>query len=530
MYKLLLVDDEALVRDSISRIIPWEELGYQLSGACKNGREAMEFVKQIPVDVVLTDICMPFADGMQLSEYLYQNYPNIKIIIFSGYNEFEYAKKAVKYQVVEYILKPVSKKELKDVLARLKASLDEELEKKQEIGRLQADHHQNMQIVREQILSGLVSGGKSGREYEQELSKIGVAFSNSNMRVAVVELQAEREKNESALYSFVLCNIAEEIVHKHRAGLAFIDSNNQTYVILESDKPKEFEKLTHKTLKEIQTQVVACTKGKCHIGVGCVVHSIEELHVSCEEAKRAAEYQYLFPVNHITYIEDTLVEERIEIEPHIRNISIAVRADSEAGIKETLDQLENKIKESYIRKSKVILYIQRILLELHRVLETAEMFGQEEQRREEEFLTDIEAKESVEAAFLSLFQYCGRIRNRLLSGKEDGSRRVVLKAQEYIEQNYSDADLSLNLICSYLAISPSHFSNLYKNGTGETFLETLNRVRMEKAKELLCNTGLKNYEIAGRVGYRDPHYFSIAFKKATGMAPKEYAKEKGQAV
>lgn len=105
MYRVLLVDDEVLVREAISENISWEELGYELAGSCQNGKEAMEFLEKNPVDVVLTDICMPYVDGMELSEFVYKNYKKTNIIIFSGFDDFEYAKKAIKFNVEEYLVR-----------------------------------------------------------------------------------------------------------------------------------------------------------------------------------------------------------------------------------------------------------------------------------------------------------------------------------------------------------------------------------------------------------------------------------------
>lgn len=120
MYKILLVDDEILVRDAIRENIDWKGLDCELVGDCENGRQAVEFVQNHVVDIVLTDICMPYMDGMELSEFLHDNYPDILIVIFSGFGEFEYAKKAIRYNVSEYMLKPVTAMELARVIESMK--------------------------------------------------------------------------------------------------------------------------------------------------------------------------------------------------------------------------------------------------------------------------------------------------------------------------------------------------------------------------------------------------------------------------
>ena len=159
MYKVLLVDDEILVRDAIRKKIEWNKIGFELVGDCENGRDAIEFVQNNPVDLVLTDICMPHVDGMELSRYLYENYPQISIIIFSGYSDFEYAKQAIQYKVSEYILKPVTAKELTEVLERLKKKLDSIRKEEQKIDKLQKVYHnytKNEALIIAKALSRLV--------------------------------------------------------------------------------------------------------------------------------------------------------------------------------------------------------------------------------------------------------------------------------------------------------------------------------------------------------------------------------------
>ena len=136
MYKVLLVDDEALIREAIGENIPWGELGFELVASCENGREAMEAIRAKKPDLVLTDICMPYVDGIELAKYIYENCPDTRTIIISGYDEFEYAKQAVRYQVMEYILKPITPSELTEVLLKAKGQLEEARSKRKTLKKL----------------------------------------------------------------------------------------------------------------------------------------------------------------------------------------------------------------------------------------------------------------------------------------------------------------------------------------------------------------------------------------------------------
>ncbi len=177
MYRVLLVDDEILVRDAIRERIDWNGLGYELAGDCQNGKEAIEFVNKFPVDVVLTDICMPFVDGMELAHYLHDNYPEILVIIFSGFGEFEYAKKAIQYQVSEYLLKPITAIELKEVLIRTKSKLEcakKEENKIKQLTSASMEYKKNERMIRSQAIYSLVACSKEPSECLKDLNRMGM--------------------------------------------------------------------------------------------------------------------------------------------------------------------------------------------------------------------------------------------------------------------------------------------------------------------------------------------------------------------
>ena len=160
MYRILLVDDEILVRDAIKENIDWEGLGCELTGICENGQQAAEFVKQHPVDIVLTDILMPYMDGMELSHFLHDNYPDVVIVIFSGFGEFEYAKKAIQYNVSEYLLKPVTAMELTEVINKMKDKVDQRRKEKAKMERLtraSESYRKNAQIIRFKAIEAVVN-------------------------------------------------------------------------------------------------------------------------------------------------------------------------------------------------------------------------------------------------------------------------------------------------------------------------------------------------------------------------------------
>ena len=173
MYRILLVDDEILVRDAIRENIDWKAMDCELVGDCDNGKAAAEFVQTHPVDIVLTDILMPYMDGMELSRFLHENYPDIVIVIFSGFGEFEYAKKAIQYGVSEYMLKPVTAMELRNVIGKMKEKVDQQRKEKEKLERLtqtSENYQKNAIVIRSRALQGFVDNIKTRQESLEELA------------------------------------------------------------------------------------------------------------------------------------------------------------------------------------------------------------------------------------------------------------------------------------------------------------------------------------------------------------------------
>ena len=198
MYRILLVDDEILVRDAIRENIDWKAMDCELVGDCDNGKAAAEFVQTHPVDIVLTDILMPYMDGMELSRFLHDNYPDIVIVIFSGFGEFEYAKKAIQYDVSEYMLKPVTAMELRNVIEKMKEKVDQRRKEKEKLERLtqtSENYQKNAIVIRSRALQGFVDNIKTRQESLEELAALGIDLEAACYRVAVFELDLYSDRD-----------------------------------------------------------------------------------------------------------------------------------------------------------------------------------------------------------------------------------------------------------------------------------------------------------------------------------------------
>lgn len=533
MYKVLLVDDEILVREAISAKVEWNQLGFELAGDFQNGKEAIEFLEKTDVDVVLTDICMPYVDGMELSKYIYENSPQTEVIIFSGFSDFEYAKQAIQYQVAEYLLKPVTKQELSKVLLGVKDKLDSERQQELKIDELTKVYHnytKNEELIISRTLSRLIQGTQDSKKSLKELEEFGITIEGGAYRVVVVDIDVYSDlfeiddelKKESALMSFVVENISSEIVGNHDAGLAYRDSDNRVCILFSTNRPNEFSNSAAKICREIQENVYQAMKLSISLGMGIYVNNLEELYKSYDSAVDTLKYRYTKGCGIIFDCEKSKASPNpMELEQDFKDIASSLRAKDNEVLEDTLNHVESWMKSGYMGKNKVVAYLHQILRIIYETVhETDEDF-----LLQDSDISRITGSRSLEKAMKLVREYGARGLQRVSAAGQSSAERQSIMAMDYIKENYSNPDLSLNDICEYLNISTSRFSSIFKEATGKTFTEVLTNIRMERAKQLMRQTSLKNYEIAEKVGFSDPHYFSVAFKKMTGKTPTEYTRE-----
>ena len=537
MYRILLVDDEILVRDAIKENIDWKSIDCELVGDCENGKQAAEFVQEHPVDIVLTDILMPYMDGMELSHFLHDNYPDIVIVIFSGFGEFEYAKKAIQYGVSEYLLKPVTAMELTGVIEKMKQKVDQQRREKSKMDKLAQNsekYRKNEQIIRSKNMEALVNCTTDVNKTIQRLSEMGIDISAASYRVALFDIDLysgmykldTEKRQESALMAFVLFNISDEIVTREEAGIAYQEGNNRVGILFQETWSRNFTSKTKEICREIQQKTKEVMGFDVSMGIGKWVKKPEELIQSHDMAEQTLQYRYLLGGNLLIDMEEQHPVQEINLDESLEDLKEFMKTGQKEQVDQTLATIEEAIRQALMQKSRACMYLQQVIRTMDNACEdvSADMDRIREDR--DELLRQVTDQKSFEDACKVVQKHTDRIFEILSEMNTSSSERQARLAIDYIQKNYMDPDLSLNSICSYLNISTSYFSTIFKDETGETFTEVLIRTRMEKAKELLEKTTMKNYEIAEKVGFSDPHYFGISFKKMTGCTPTEYAREK----
>lgn len=530
MYKMLIVDDEALVREAIKDQMNWEALGYECIGDCEDGEEALEFVMREQPDVVLTDIGMPFMNGIELTRELSIHYPAVKVIILTGYDDFDYAQQALKLQASDYILKPVTAAELEAVLRRLSTELSSERRQKQDYEHLKRQLTENMPLLKERFLERLVTSSMTEKQKEENYTYFEIEWQGAWL----IELAIDADEFtlgfsptlfDQELIRFGVFNIAQEIMMKSNGTAAFRNQENRVLVLLSGENSEELQEKAMLVAEEIHWAVTSYLPVKISIGIGHPCKLTDNLTFAHQSALSALDYRYVIGTNEIIRISDMERLTRPELLPVVTwesELITKLKTGTLEEMDEWIDTLFAMFRVHVIPIDVCHIYLQRIVLTLmHTLYEMnsgmKQVFGEADNPMT--MIHRFAALDEIEAWMKDL---CGKAVSAIYSLREDHNVLQIERAMEYVKQHFMDPDLSLKEVCKHVSISSSYFSSLFKQNTGRTFVEFVTYERMEKAKELLNMTSMKSYEIAYAVGYSDPHYFSVAFKKHTGDTPTEY--------
>ena len=523
-YKILLVDDEAEVRTSIIRKIDWSAVDFQVVGDAENGVDALEKIEQLEPDVVLTDIRMPYMDGLEMAERLREIHPSIKVVLFSGFDDFEYAQKAIKLNIIEYILKPVNAEEMMEILLRIKGTLDEEIQRLRDLTNLQESFRKNLPILREKFLSNLVKGNVGKEDIPVLMEEYGLSLLEGNRWVAAKVMA--QEMDNAAWNSWNLLAVSVQRLLEDR----FQDFGNYSCfqrpsgicVIAAMEDEKELMQLTtffRELCKEVK-KILNCT---LIVGIGRVVESIENISHSYAEAREAVAYSRT--AGEVVFISD--VEPQKDTLLHLdekdeKELSYVLKFGDEEMIQSCVESISGRMRQTKTMQSGFQAYIIDILSVILRVvqkngLEENIVFGKYADYNG--VLTGIRDSADMQDW---LCEVCFAISGKLYRERVGTTQTLIEKAKKYIGENYANSALSLEMVCGYLHISTAYFSTIFKKEVGESYISYLTAIRMEKAAELLKETDERTYQIAAKVGYDEPNYFGYVFKKKFGVSPNKF--------
>lgn len=530
MLKVFLVEDEFVVREGIKKNVDWKSHGYEFCGEASDGELAYPMIQKLKPDIVITDIRMPFMDGLTLSRLIKKEMPWIEIIVLTGHEEFEYAKEAIKIGIAEYLSKPINGEELLKEVDALADKIEEKRKEREIREMYMKEMEENFLKERKDLFQYLVTGSKSVPELLEIADKLDIDLSAIWYNIVLIKTQSVNHAHDE--YSNSLVKAEQELKKlDDEAHLLVFDRNLEgKALVFKADSEEELKRIQTEYLERMQEILVNYADVRYFGGIGLPVNRLRELPVSFEKASHAFAHRYLVQESCILNSDET--EQRVYLEKEEFNISnVNPKQIDRSKIREFLkfgDReeavyfVEEFFKDLGTNAMKSNIFRQYITMDAYFcVVDFLE--GLQIPRDE---IEPVDITSGILQSEEGAMKYVAQIIEKALELRESSTSNrygdIVDEVMRYIEKNYADEELSLNLLASHVNFSPNHLSMVFSQQTGQTFIKYLTDFRMNKAKELLRCTGKRSSEISLEVGYKDPHYFSYLFKKTQGMTPTQY--------
>lgn len=543
MLKIFLAEDEVVVRETIKRMIPWEELGFELVGEAADGEMALPLLIRQQPDLLITDIKMPFMDGLTLARLAKKEIPGLKVVILSGYDDFNYAKQAIGIGVEDYLLKPITKNALIERLSEIRSRYEHEKTQKEYYEKFQREMQAYEKNSSRDFFEALVGGSMDMMEVYKRAEKLGLDIVAEAYNVLIFTMNCDEDfsgqRDEYSSWEAESLELLENFFAGHSSAMLF-RSNIFSYGVLLKGQRETIEENTRACVDEIR-KILSRQDGRREwfLAVGQSVDRLSQIQKSYHTASRAFSQRYLYDENILYYDEMETMEHpggQAETEDNAYLQKVDVNALNPAILQKFLsnglqEETENFVKdyfyaigqepmESLVFRNYVILNVRFSVISFIKGLgcDTNEM---ESADTEEVLAESGKNMESAIAYAKKMISQAIEIRDQN-SGNKNCS--ILKTAVDFIDSHYMDEEISLNTVANVANVSSNHFSALFSQNMGQTFIEYLTTLRMNKAKELLRCTGMRSSEIAGEIGYKDAHYFSYLFKKTQGMTPSDYRK------
>lgn len=532
MYKLLIVDDEDWIRERLRDTIDWNSLNIHVTGEARDGEEALELTEKLLPDIVITDIRMPCIDGLEYIKRLRDNNNRSKVVIISGYSDFDYAQKAVKLGAFDYILKPVEDDELINVVKRCLVEIDAEKSRDIIFKKAEGQLKESQPLLEKEFYINLVNGNFGSEEdMVMELEHLGLNCCGRSNICFIVELDEYVEANldkewDRRSIQFVMCNIARDFLNKLGSSKIFYTRTGEVVCLVFSETDEKV--LTRQVLSVsngIRKIIKRITGHSVTIGIGRTCSSLTGISTSYKEAGEALQYKAYLGWDRVYDIRSIDMQHRPgyykanDLEALINNIKMGNRENA-------LSALDNIMKTAYKGNENIrpidlkLLYMDIINSVFKAALDTNTAFD-DLSELSFKFFEQLNRLQTMDEIYRWLEDTIGKTIDVLEKYKNSRKRKVIERAVEYINKHYSEP-ITLNIISEKFFMNASYFCKVFKEEMGESFTKYLINLRIQKAKELMNDPTIRIYEIAAMVGYEDVQYFTKIFKSIQGVTPMQY--------
>lgn len=526
LIKVFITEDESIVREGLRDSIPWERYGFEFAGDAPDGEMALPMIRKLKPHILITDIKMPFMDGLSLSRIVSREFPDMKIIILSGYSDFEYARKAIEINVDQYLLKPITKASMIKALEQTRQKILEEQEQKDSLHRYEEEIEKLETYSKRSFFEALVEGRLSVQEIYEEAEKRNLNLDAEGFNFVVFTVQ----EGDGGAYSDAAEQVLDRILSSFLRfpGYNLFQCNLRSYAVLVKGSRTELAGLTERCVNTIQDLCLSSErKLNWYIAIGSPTDRLSGLPQCYSDVNHILAYRHLQPGQHILTPEILNAErERFNRRPQTFDAAkidpVVIRSFVENGLSE---ETESFVKEflSSLNGAENSVMLRHYLMMSARInaeLALTEFGGDKEQFKAAVPMPDF----NMPAADLKDYLVCvlRTAIDQRASLSLQRNNDLIEQAILFINRNYADENISLNSVAKRVNISSNYFSALFSQRVGMSFVEYLTQKRMDRAKQLLQTTAKRSGEIASEVGYHDPRYFSAVFKRTQGCTPSSY--------
>lgn len=530
MLKVFLAEDEFIIREGIKNNIDWQAHGYEFCGEASDGELAFPLIQKTRPDILITDIKMPFVDGLALSRLVKKELPETEIIILSGYEEFDYAKEAIQIGVARYLLKPINGETLLQEIDSVAEIILGKQKEKEIREKYQKEMEENSLRDQMDLFQHLVTGDCSMEELLSVADKLDLKIMAPWYSIVLLKIQSMKHDYEEYSGSIVVVDERIAKLAEPEHVLVFDRALEGRAFLFKADSEEELLAYQKEYLGDVKEVLSGYANLRYFGGIGTPVNRLREIPASFEDASHAFAHRYLVAESCILD-SSLLMQEGAAEHEDFRISAVNPEQIDRAKMQEflrtgDLDEVVYFVDEFFGKldggamKSRI--FRQYITMDAYfSIVDFLKGLGLQKD--------EIEAPDqdgSILQDEKSAMDYIVRIMEKalVLREKKASSRYedVVSEVIHYIEDNYAQEELSLNLLASHVNFSPNHLSMIFSQQTGQTLIRYLTDYRMNRAKELLRCSSKKSSVISMEVGYKDPHYFSYLFKKTQGMTPTQY--------
>jgi two-component system, response regulator YesN len=519
MLKVILVDDEIQIRKGLKWKVDWEEEGFVIAGEASNGKEALQVIAEEIPDLVLTDVRMPVMDGMQLVKALSAEYPDIKVIVLSGYADFEYVRSSLVEGVKDYLLKPVDPKELTAALRKSKGEVEAEKQRKKESDRMKQFHSEE---IREQYLLHLVKDEWAGKNIAAErLSqlKLDVLGEDVDVQFITVEIRSrDREQVRELFLPFKM--LCRELSYEHEGIISFYDTSYSNMLHFLCHHHSGEEQIPH-FVQKLQKSVSTYLNLETVIGLGKVVKGLTQLKNGYISAL-------------LSWSQSSAEATSQLIDGSTNKQAIEFNEDAEWKLSNSMEQGEFETFQKHLLttlaecdRQSVMSYsfaASRLLFMLGSIARKYDLYTDDMKKKMWNCQLVIWELTSRERAKEELLELARMIVEKVSETRRSSNGNAIVEnVRKYMDRHYAN-EISLTSLADQFHINSAYLSEMFKVLVGQNFSDYLVDLRMDKACSLLMDEQLKIIEIAHLVGYSNSGYFSTVFKKRFGLKPIDYRK------